>query len=326
MNKRHAVLLVNLGTPDDPSETSIRNYLQQFLSDPRVVDLPRWLWLPILKLIILRVRPAKLVEKYELIWGKYDGPIRNITSALAKRVQHLLPDLSIQSAMTYGGPSISDACNQLADIDHITVLPLFAQYAGATTGAVTDAFEQANVSRPFDSELIGDYHDNARYIAALTESIRKHKMFRDQSPFIVFSYHGIPESQSRNDPSYRYQCNRTSELVAAQLDLEASQWRTTFQSRFGPEALPWLRPYTDETMKGLPAEGIRDVLVICPGFAVDCLETIEEIKVLNREIFIAAGGNAFGYVKALNASWAHAEVIADVIERTMASRCAQDNN
>ena len=313
-NKRRAILLVNLGTPDDPSQASIRNYLLQFLSDPRVVDLPRWLWLPILKLIILRVRPAKLVQKYELIWGTHDGPIRNITSALTRRVQHLLPETPVKSAMTYGGPSIADVLRELKDIDHVTILPLFAQYASATTGAVTDAADQAIKKTSLTSDLISDYHDNSLYIGALTESIRKHKMYRDQSPFIVFSYHGIPISQAKRDVRYQNQCHRTSTLVAKELGLADDQWRTTFQSRFGPA--PWLRPYTDETMKSLPTEGVANVLLVCPGFAVDCLETIEEIRILNCEIFLEAGGATFGYVKALNASWSHAKVIADVIKRT----------
>ena len=311
MNTRRAVLLVNLGTPDDPSEDSIRSYLKQFLSDPRVVDLPRWLWLPILNRIILRVRPAKLVEKYKLIWGTQDAPIRNITRALTHRVQKLLANIPIYSAMTYGQPSITEALDRMGNVEEVIVLPLFAQYASATTGAVEDAFNLASIDKKFQVRFIGDYHDDPGYIDALSETIAHHKMYRDQSPFIVFSYHGIPISQAKKDPRYQDQCLKTSKLIADHMGLLDCNWRTTFQSRFGPA--PWLKPYTDETMENLPNEGVMSVLVVCPCFAVDCLETIEEIKILNRDIFLSAGGESFGYVKALNASWSHARLIANLV-------------
>ena len=310
MNSRRAIVLVNLGTPEMPEENAIRVYLKQFLSDPRVVDLPRWLWLPILNLIILRARPPKLVEKYNLIWGRKDGPIRNITNALAQRVCETLENTPVYTAMTYGQPSIEHTLSEIDDVDEIIVVPLFAQYAGATTGAVEDAFEGRHPASS-NMRIIRDYHDDPGYIDALAESIRKNKGFRDMRPHLVFSYHGIPVSQANKDPRYEAQCRRTSKLVAEKLGLSEDGWRVTFQSRFGPA--PWLQPYTDETMAGLPGEGKKHVLVVCPGFAVDCLETIEEIKILNRETFLAAGGESFVYVKALNASWAHARLIADVI-------------
>ena len=312
MNTRRAILLVNLGTPDDPSEESIRSYLKEFLSDPRVVDLPRWLWLPILNLIILRVRPAKLVAKYQLIWGALDGPIRNVTKALRDRVQELLLDVPVQIAMTYGKPSISDALNKIGNVEEVTVLPLFAQQTGATTGAARDAFNFAAIGQNFKTRFISDYHKDPDYIDALVETIARHKMYKDHSPFVVFSYHGIPIWQSTKDPRYHNQCLKTSKLIADRLSLQEANWRTTFQSRFGPA--PWLKPYTDKTMGKLPKEGIKRVLVVCPGFAVDCLETIEEIKLQNREIFLSAGGESCGYVKARNASWAHATVIANLVK------------
>ena len=311
MNTKQAILIINLGTPDDPSEESIRSYLKQFLSDPRVVDLPRWLWLPILNLIILRVRPRKLVEKYQLIWGSRDGPIRNVTQALAKRVQELIENVPVYAAMTYGQPSVTEALEQIGDVEEIVVLPLFAQYASATTGAAEDAFKAASINKNLRVRFIDDYHDDGGYIEALVETIRNHKMYKDQSPFILFSFHGIPISQALKDTRYQEQCLKTSRLIANQLEITDNQWRTAFQSRFGPA--PWLKPYTDKTMEKLPSEGVKNVLVVCPGFAVDCLETIEEIAVQNRDIFLAAGGESFGYVKALNASWAHAKVIANLV-------------
>ena len=310
-----AVILVNLGTPEAPEENAIRRYLKQFLSDPRVVDLPRWLWLPILNLIILKKRPPKLVSKYRLIWGTRDGPIRNITGALARRLQQLLPDRRVIEAMTYGSPSLSEALDELGDVAHITLLPLFPQYAGATTGAVKDELARSLRGRTdqWSIDFIDEYHEDAGYIEALAASIRSAAAWRNGRPALVFSFHGIPQSQAKRDP-YADQCVRTARLVAGALGLPESRWRVTWQSRFGPA--PWLQPYTDKTMAALPGAGVDDVLVVCPGFSVDCLETIEEIRMQNRDIFLAAGGRKFGYVRALNASWPHARLLG----RLLASR------
>lgn len=310
-----AIVLVNLGTPDAPDEDSIRRYLKQFLSDPRVVNLPRWLWLSILNLIILRVRPPKLVAKYKLVWGTKDGPIRNITNALAKRVSTLTSGVPVVTAMTYGNPSLSDALRQVSDAERVIVLPLFPQYAGATTGAVQDALEQAlaNSTSRYMIDFVDEYHTHPGYIDALAVSVEKSKAYRDGTPQLVFSFHGIPKSQADSGDPYPLQCRTTASLVAARLNLPKDRWTLTFQSRFGPAE--WLTPYTDVTMESLPGQGIHDVLVVCPGFSVDCLETIEEIKILNRDIFLAAGGKRFTYVKALNASWDHTNVILDIINK-----------
>ena len=313
MQEKTAIVLVNLGTPDAPDEGSIRRYLKQFLSDPRVVSLPRWLWLSILNLIILRVRPPKLVAKYKLVWGTKDGPIRNITNALAKRVSSLIPGVPVVTAMTYGNPSMSNALRQVSDAERIIVLPLFPQYAGATTGAVQDALEQAlaNSTGRYMIDFVDEYHTHPGYIDALAVSVEKSKAYRDGTPRLVFSFHGIPKAQADSGDPYPLQCQTTASLVAARLNLPKDRWMLTFQSRFGPAE--WLTPYTDITMESLPGQGIHDVLVVCPGFSVDCLETIEEIKILNRDIFLAAGGKRFTYVKALNASWDHTNVILDII-------------
>ena len=315
MQEKTAIVLVNLGTPDAPDEGSIRRYLKQFLSDPRVVNLPRWLWLSILNLIILRVRPPKLVAKYKLVWGTKDGPIRNITNALAKRVSTLTSGVPVVTAMTYGNPSLSDALRQVSDAERIIVLPLFPQYAGATTGAVQDALEQAlaNSTSRYMIDFVDEYHTHPGYIDALAVSVEKSKAYRDGTPQLVFSFHGIPKSQADSGDPYPLQCRTTASLVAARLNLPKDRWTLTFQSRFGPAE--WLTPYTDVTMESLPGQGIHDVLVVCPGFSVDCLETIEEIKILNRDIFLAAGGKRFTYVKALNASWDHTNVILDIINK-----------
>lgn len=315
MKKPWAVVLVNLGTPDAPDEDSIRRYLKQFLSDPRVVDWPRWLWLPILNRIILNTRPPKLVEKYEMIWGTHDGPIRNITKALASRLQQLIPETPVHVAMTYGRPSITEVFDQLGDYERILVLPLFPQYAGATTGAVRDELARALQGRENTWQIteISDYFDDPGYIAAVADSVRR-STTRRNNPMIVFSFHGIPQSQTDRGDPYPQQCETTARLIAKALNLPDDRWMLTFQSRFGP--LPWLKPYTDRTMEALPAEGTEHVLVVCPGFSVDCLETIEEIRVLNRDIFLDSGGKTFSYVRALNASWAHAELLKKLVENT----------
>lgn len=313
LEKDHAVLLINLGTPDAPEENAIRRYLKQFLSDPRVVDFPRWLWLPILNGIILRTRPPKLVEKYQLIWGTKDGPIRNITHALGRRLQSLMPDVHVATAMTYGSPSVASVLDGLTEYKKLTVLPLFPQYAGATTAAVRDELDRALAGREnqWEVQFIEEYHTRKSYITALAESIRENKAFREGKATLIFSFHGIPQSQAKAGDPYPVQCEATAKHVAHALKLKDDQWRMTYQSRFGP--LPWLQPYTDKTMEALPDQGVKEVLVVCPGFSADCLETVEEIRVLNREIFEAAGGITFNYVKALNASWRHAETIKDLI-------------
>ncbi len=313
------MLLVNLGTPDQPDAESIRKYLKQFLSDPRVVDFPRWFWLPILNGIILRTRPPKLVHNYKLIWGTHDGPIRTITTALEKRIQARLPGVQVVSAMTYGAPSVASVLSTISDADRVIVVPLFPQFAGATTGAVSDevarAIQQTGSQQNF--ELIEQYHDDPGYIGALAQSIAKHHAFRSGAPKVVFSFHGIPQSQSNRGDPYASQCARTAELVAGELGLPEERWIQTYQSRFGP--LPWLKPYTDITMTELAESGVDDVLVVCPGFSVDCLETIEEIRVQNRDIFMEAGGKRFNYVKALNASQAHADSLAAIIRQRLAT-------
>ena len=318
MNKKNpAVILVNLGTPDRPDEDSIRRYLKQFLSDPRVVDLPRWLWLPILSQIILRFRPPKLVEKYEMIWGTHDGPIRSITQALANRSQSLMPEIPVHVAMTYGKPSIPEVLEKVKEHEELIVLPLYPQYAGATTGSVMDAFSHATAAHEdrWQIQYIEDYSIDAGYIEALADSVRRSKAFRAGEPYVVFSFHGIPQAQADRGDPYPQRCEATAALVAASLELPAERWQLTFQSRFGPAA--WLQPYTDKTMEALPGRGIKDVLVVCPGFSVDCLETIEEIKEQNRDIFLEAGGEEFGYVKALNASWSHAKALTDILRQKL---------
>ena len=320
--KKTAVILINLGTPDEPSSSAIKRYLGEFLSDARVVDLPRSIWLPILYGVILKVRPKRLVPKYQMVWGTHDGPIRNITAALARLVQHQFtrqePDrsITITSAMTYGNPSITSVVDQLSEAgcNDFLFIPLFPQYSSATTGAVFDQITRALRQRTTPTHrFLDQYHQHTAYIHALTKSVEAYNQKINEGAYLVFSFHGIPESQSANGDPYYQQCRATAERVAHALTLDQSQWQISFQSRFG--TAEWLKPYTSDIMAELPGQGKKNLLVICPGFAVDCLETIEEIKVLNRDIFLAAGGEKFTYIKALNATKDHVELISTLINQ-----------
>ncbi len=319
---REALVLVNLGTPDAPQTDAIRRYLKQFLSDRRVVNLSKWLWLPLLHLFILRFRPRKLIWKYRMIWGTKDGPIRNITLALARRLQTRLntsdKSLIVAAAMTYGNPSVSSVLNRLivSGVERIVFIPLFPQFAGATIGAARDAINRAvaRQERKPDITILNSYHARPAYIKALTCSIKKAASYRKGRPKIVFSFHNIPAAQAKAGDPYPEQCRETARLVAIELGLPDERWMVTWQSRFG--LAKWLVPTTNDTMRMLPGMGVKDVLVVCPGFAVDCLETIEEIRLLNKETFLAAEGENFNYVKALNATQAHVDVMMDLLSAT----------
>ena len=309
-----ALIVVNLGTPDAPDEESIRRFLKQFLSDPRVVDFPRWLWLPILNRIILKNRPKRLVEDYSFIWGRKAGPILEITLSLTKKLQRTLPpEIKVITAMTYGNPSIKDAMEEARHFDRIIVLPMFPQYAGATTGAIEDQINASKVELSLEKplQIIKEYHNEPSYIRAISSTIANPKRFSETDSKLVFSFHGIPQSQSKRGDPYQNQCKKTATLIAEKLGLKNEEWTLTFQSRFGP--LPWLKPYTDKTMQKLPKLGIKDVTLICPGFSADCLETIQEIDVENREFFLEAGGNSFTYIKALNDTDDHVEMLKPIV-------------
>ncbi len=315
-----AVVLINLGTPEQPTAPAIRRYLREFLSDPRVVSIPRFIWLPILYLFILTRRPNALVEKYKFIWGTYDAPIRNITRALAARTErllgrkHLADRISVSSAMTYGEPSIKAlvAVKKGEGVEKFLFLPVFPQYAFATTSAAYDQVSRAFSKLPVPHfQFVADYHEHSAYIHSLTKSVEAYHNYMADGAKLIFSFHGIPQAQADAGDPYPRQCQRTAELVAHALGLADHEWQLTYQSRFG--RAKWLQPYTSDTMAELPGRGTKKVLIVCPGFATDCLETIEEIRVLNRDIFLAAGGERFRYIRALNASADHANTMAEII-------------
>ena len=310
------VLLANLGTPDSPTPKSISRYLWQFLTDPRVVDLPRCKWYPLLKAIILPLRSKRIAKNYQAIWTEQGSPLLAISRQQKDALQAYLDTQNINAqveiAMTYGNPSIQSTVKNLLknQVERIIVLPLYPQYSSSTTGAVFDAFANALKEErglaPFD--FIHSYHVDENYIDALVNSI-KARLKPDE--FLLFSYHGIPLRYEKMGDYYREHCKQTTIAVVNKLGLTENQWGMTFQSRFGREE--WLQPYTDKFLQNAAPQGIHKIAVICPGFSVDCLETIEEIDKENRENFLKNGGQSYQYIPALNIEHAHIEMMGKLI-------------
>ena len=319
------ILVTNLGTPDAPETGDVRRYLKEFLSDPRVVEVPRLLWWFILNLVILRIRPARSAKAYRTVWTENGSPLLLHTSALAKALQTRLSsslgdEVTVDFAMRYGNPSISAVTDKLLaqGVDRLLVLPLFPQYSGATGGSTFDALGADLGRRRWVPNLrfISDYHDHADYIGALALSIRDYQAEHGKAEKLLFSYHGVPKRYCDEGDPYFQQCCTTTRLVAELLGLDEDKYLTVFQSRFGREE--WLKPYTDETLKSLPAEGVKSVQVICPGFSADCLETLEEIGVENRDYFLEAGGTEFGYIPCLNSDAGHVAALTQLLEEELA--------
>jgi protoporphyrin/coproporphyrin ferrochelatase len=312
-------LLVNLGTPDAPTPAAIRRFLAEFLWDPRVVEAPRWLWWLALHGVILRIRPSRSAHAYRQIWTAQGSPLLLHTRALVDRVGDVLQrkmPASVALGMTYGSPGIAAALAQLrgAGVRQLVVLPLYPQYSGTTTASVFDRVTQQLQRWRWVPELrfIGHYHDDPAYIDAVAASIREHWRTRERG-HLLFSFHGIPRRYMLAGDPYHCQCLKTARLVADRLGLDAAAWSVSFQSQVGREE--WLRPYTDETLRRMARADQRRVSVVCPGFATDCLETLEEIAIRNRALFLASGGEFYDYIPALNAGDAHAELLADLIAR-----------
>lgn len=302
-------MLVNLGTPDEPTPAAVRRYLAEFLWDKRVVDAPRWLWWLILNGIILRFRPKRVAKLYASVWQKDGSPLMHYTRSLAEKLEaQLSADLGhtvpVIPAMTYGNPSITAGSKRLRQekIRKLIVVPLYPQFSATTTAAAFDALAKQLRPCPDVPEIffVRDYHDHPAYIEALKQSVLKQTA--DQPPVdeLVMSFHGIPQRYHQQGDPYPLECKKTGKLLAEALSLSDEQWRLTFQSRFGREE--WLQPYTDKTMESLPEAGTRRINVICPGFAVDCLETLEEIQEENCHLFMEAGGESFHYIPCLNDS------------------------
>lgn len=322
--RRIGVLLVNLGTPDATDYWSMRRYLKEFLSDRRVIEENRLKWWLVLNLIILSVRPGRKGRDYEKIWNRErnESPLMTITRAQADKLAPLLDDsrLIVEWAMRYGNPSIASKLDALqrAGCDRILVVPLYPQYAAATTATVCDKTFDALATMRWQPALrvAPAYYDDPVYIDALARSIEKHLATLDFEPEVILaSFHGMPEEYLRKGDPYHCQCAKTARLLRERLGYDDKRLRLTFQSRFGPAE--WLKPYTDKTVEQLAREGVKRLAVVTPGFAADCLETLEEIAMENAGIFRAAGGESFAAIPCLNDSEDGLRVIAAVVQREL---------
>ncbi|MEM8844065.1 MAG: ferrochelatase [Pseudomonadota bacterium] len=322
--ERVGLLVTNLGTPEAPTAPALRKYLAEFLWDPRVVEYPRPLWWLILNLIILRIRPKRSAETYAKIWTKEGSPLMAHTKALVASVkqhftQQQLEHIEVEFAMRYGQPSISSALHKLHEknVTKLVVMPLYPQYSGSTTGSTFDAVAKVFEKLRWVPELrfVQHYADDPVYIDACSQQIKNYWASHQQSDKLIFSFHGLPKRFLLSGDPYHCQCHKTARLIADNLGLSDSQWQLTFQSRFGREE--WLKPYTDKTLEKLPAEGVTSIDIFCPGFSADCVETLEEIDMLNREIFMDAGGQQFQYIPALNAEPAHIQAVTQLALRNM---------
>lgn len=319
-DEKTGILLTNLGSPDAPTPGALRRYLAEFLRDERIVDLPRAVWLPILYGVILNTRPRRSAHAYARVWSSDGAPLVAVTRRQAASVESVLrtrldPPPAVAIGMRYGNPSIRSGMELLRDrgCTRVLVFPLYPQYFSGTTGSTFDAL--ANVLRGWRFvpalRTIGDYHDDPAYIRALARSARELWDREGMPERVLFSFHGIPVRYADSGDPYPRQCRRTAALLADALELPYERWLLSFQSRFGREK--WLEPYTDHTLKTWGREGVRSVDVICPGFSADCLETLEEIALLNRDFFKDAGGGQFRYIPALNDRPDHITALTDLI-------------
>lgn len=316
-----AVVLVNLGTPDAPTVPAVRRYLRQFLSDPRVIEIPAVLWAIILNLFVLPLRPKRVAKAYASIWQE-DSPMRAILRQQCQLLQAELlqqfPVLKVQvvPAMSYGQPAIPQVLNTLMaqQVEQLIVLPVFPQYSAASTGAVYDALnrwlkQQRNL--PAITILKG-YHAHPQYIQALASSVRSYQQQHGVPDKLLMSFHGIPQPYADKGDPYAEQCRMTAHLLVQALGLAEDQWAISFQSRFGKQE--WVKPYTSELLQGWAKDGVQHVQVISPAFSADCLETLEELALENRQLFLAAGGQHYDYIPALNTMPEHIALMQRLVE------------
>ena len=320
MNNRQGILLVNLGTPDEPTAAAVKRFLSQFLHDHRVVDTSRWIWCPVLHGIVLPRRSPRVAQLYKSIWMKDGSPLMVYSRYQAEKLQKRL-DMPVALGMTYGNPSVLSGIEDLIDkgVSQITVLPLFPQYSGTTTGAVEDALAMAlkKIPQKLDCRFVASYHNHPLYIKGLAEKVREQWQKSGKGDYLLCSYHGIPQRYADNGDIYPQHCEETTQLLAEELSLNDQQIGMSYQSRFGREE--WVKPYTDERLKALPEEGIQALDIITPAFASDCLETLEEVAQQCRTLFIDAGGENYHYVPCLNDDDMHIEMMADIVQSTLSN-------
>ncbi|MCM2971850.1 ferrochelatase [Larsenimonas suaedae] len=319
---RFGVLMANLGTPEAPTPEAVRTYLGEFLWDPRVIDISRPVWWAILNGFVLRTRPKKVAEAYASIWTEDGSPLMSVSLKQQRALKAELKarfgvDVPVALAMTYGKPSMEEAGLELrrAGVERIVVLPMYPQFSRSTTAAVFDRLAKALKPCPHLPELrmIRDFHDHPGYIKALANSVREHWQQLGKQGHLLMSYHGVPKRYAEEGDPYPRHCERTSALVAEELGLGPDEWTMTYQSRFGREE--WLKPYTDEVLTAWGKEGREHVDVMCPAFSADCLETLEEIAMQNKEFFQDAGGGEYHYIPALNDRDDHVAMLASLVEQ-----------
>jgi len=319
------ILLTNLGTPDAPATTAVRAYLKEFLSDSRVVEQPRWLWWLVLNGVILNIRSSKSAAAYRSVWGDDGSPLLAIgkrqRNKLEQRLQRLLADqadagsIHIELAMRYGNPSILAGMEALRakNCRKLIILPLYPQYSATTSGSTFDAVAAvlSGWRRVPAVNFIDAYHDDPAYINALAASVCAYWQEHGQPERLLMSFHGIPERYFKAGDPYPCHCRKTARLLREKLGLSEDEAQVSFQSRFGRE--PWMQPYTDAILKQWGADGVASVDVVCPGFSADCLETLEEVAIENRDHFLVAGGSQYRYIPALNDSDAHIDALAQLL-------------
>ena len=318
MTKKTAVLLANLGSPTAPTTKAVRKFLADFLGDPRVVNIPRPIWWIILNCFVLPFRPSKSAKAYKKIWHEKGSPLAYLTRELTEKLAVELNAKGVVTdyAMRYGEPSIATRLKAFKEqgVTNVVVLPLYPQYSSTTTASIyDDLIKEFNQWWHIPSfEFISDYHDDAHYIAALAESIQEAWQVQPKNELLVMSFHGLPEMLTKKGDPYFYQCHKTAALIAEKLGLAEHEWMIVFQSRFGKAE--WLKPYCADTLEALPNKGVKTVDIVCPGFGVDCLETLEEIAMENKEVFMEAGGEAYRYIGCLNDSAAQVSAFINMLE------------
>lgn len=317
-SNKTGVLLINLGTPDRPVCPGLRDYLSEFLMDPRVIELPKLLRWILVRGIIVNTRSHKSAAAYREVWTEQGSPLLLNTEKLTHKTASLLSsdDFVVDYAMRYGNPSIESKVQAMHEkgIRNLVVIPLYPQYSGSTNGSTFDGLSNAFKKQRWIPNLnfISDYYQNPLYINAISDSIRQHWQNNGKAQKLLMSFHGIPKKYSTRGDPYEQQCEWTAHAIAKNLGINQDEWMLVFQSRLGAEQ--WLQPYCDQTLKTLPSQGIKSIDILCPGFSADCLETLEEIEQENREYFIEAGGENYHYIPCLNDEDNHAALMADLVK------------